>query len=97
VIRRVVTFLSKYQEYIKGLNNNNYCIIGYIRKSRTKTQDKSRVKLLQRMANKLRERSLVQKIFASVSSNATDSLQKRDLVKNQLIEKLEVEGDMQGK
>ncbi|KAI8142343.1 hypothetical protein BJV82DRAFT_517120 [Fennellomyces sp. T-0311] len=47
------------------------------------------------MSNKLRKRSLVQKVFASVSANASDSLFTRDLVKNGLLEKVEADGDMQ--
>ncbi|KAI8142348.1 hypothetical protein BJV82DRAFT_516977, partial [Fennellomyces sp. T-0311] len=98
VTRRIVTLLPKYQEYIKDLQKNGHTIIEYIRKSKPKTEDdESRIKLLQRMSNKLRKRSLVQKVFASVSANASDSLFTRDLVKNGLLEKAEADGDMQGK
>ena len=53
-IRHVVTLLSKYQEYIKGLQKNGRTVIGYTRKSKPKTEDyESRIKLLQRISNKL--------------------------------------------
>ncbi|KAG0173072.1 hypothetical protein DFQ28_009242 [Apophysomyces sp. BC1034] len=67
-----------------------------MRKSKkTGQDDESRINVLKRMSNKLQQRSLVQKVFASVSANANDALLKRDLVKNDILEKLEIDGDMQ--
>jgi hypothetical protein len=50
------------------------------------------------MCDRLRERSLVDKLFVSVCSNANHPISERDVkVDKKIIEKLDVDGNTQGK
>lgn len=50
------------------------------------------------MASRLKERSLVDKIFVSPRTNAYELMVERDLIKNEdLSKQLTVDGDAQGK
>lgn len=72
-------------------------MVEYARKSRREKDDATRVRLLQQMCRDLRKRSLVNKVFVSVSCDANGLLLERDIGKQeQIISKIKVDGDMQG-
>ncbi|KAI9267368.1 hypothetical protein BY458DRAFT_437347, partial [Sporodiniella umbellata] len=78
------------------LKENGHEIIGYIRKSTGEKDDSIRIRLLNQMSTNLKERSLVTKVFASVSCNANQPLLARDLKKNtDMLSKITADGDMQ--
>lgn len=74
----MVEYPGKYKRSIERLKEKGYDIIGYIRKSKGEEKDEVRVRLLNTMANRLRERSGVEKIFASPFTNSTDVMSERD-------------------
>lgn len=61
---------------MERLKEKGYDIIGYIWKSKGEEKDEVRVRLLNMMATRLRERSGVEKIFASPFTNSTDVSEK---------------------
>ncbi|KAI7866947.1 uncharacterized protein EV154DRAFT_540974 [Mucor mucedo] len=64
-------------------------IIGYVRKSPSDVNFETRLKLVQQMVDNLRDRSLVDKVYVSVSSHASSPFNERDLNKNDgIMEKL---------
>ncbi|CDS13306.1 hypothetical protein LRAMOSA05484 [Lichtheimia ramosa] len=82
--------------FVQDLKKEGYSIVGYARKSRKDESDESRTRLLQQMAKRLKQRSLVDKIFVSPRANANEFMAERDLIKNQdLLRKLDVDGDAQ--
>lgn len=98
IAKKVVDYLPNYQNYIEDLKKEGYIIVGYARKSTTNEDDDSRVRLLSQMIRRLRERSLVDKVFVSPRTNANDLMVDRDLVKNEeLSRQLNTCGDAQGK
>lgn len=98
IAKKVLDYLPHYQLFIQNLKKERYNIVGYARKSRTNENDESRIRLLQQMASRLKERSLVDKIFVSPRANANELIVERDLIKNEdLLKQLNVDGDAQGK
>lgn len=98
VVKFIVEQLPLYQQSIQSFKDNGHCVIGYIRKSRTKESDESRLKLLNMMCKKLKMRSMVEKIFVSYKSSASDSIMDRDVEDDQqVLEKLDADGNTQGK
>ncbi|KAL0144890.1 hypothetical protein V8B55DRAFT_1407661 [Mucor lusitanicus] len=96
IAKKVVDYLPNYQNYIEDLKKEGYIIVGYARKSTTNEDDDSRVRLLSQMIRRLRERSLVDKVFVSPRTNANDLMVDRDLVKNEeLSRQLNTCGDAQ--
>ncbi|KAI9473520.1 MAG: hypothetical protein EXX96DRAFT_463841, partial [Benjaminiella poitrasii] len=94
--KKVLNYLPHYQLFVQNLKKEEYNIVGYARKSRTNENDESRVRLLQQMARRLKERSLVDKIFVSPRANANELMVERDLTKNEdLLKELNVDGDAQ--
>lgn len=73
-------------------------IVGYARKSKaTRESDEGRVRLLQMMASRLKERSHVQRTYVIVSCNSKDPMSMRDMPRLELIDKIDnVDGTMQG-
>ncbi|ORX46122.1 hypothetical protein DM01DRAFT_1293980, partial [Hesseltinella vesiculosa] len=63
IAKKVLAYLPHYQLFIQGLKKEKYNIVGYARKSRSSETVESRIRLLQQMAKRLKERSLVDKIF----------------------------------
>lgn len=77
--------------FIKSLKEDGYFIVGYARKS-------TNVRLINQMCKNLKERSLVNKVFASVSCNADEELLTRDKKRREdLLSQINADGDMQGK
>ncbi|KAI9247256.1 hypothetical protein EDC94DRAFT_496553, partial [Helicostylum pulchrum] len=73
----IVEYRDHYQEYIRKLKQEEYSIIRYARKSEGPI-DGNRIRLLQLMCERLREISLVEKVFVSVCSNAILPIYERD-------------------
>ena len=97
IAKKVLDYLPHYQLFVKNLKEEKYNIIGYARKSRTNENDESRVRLLQQMTRRLKERSLVDKVFVSPRANANDLMVERDSTKDEdLLKQLNVDGDAQG-
>lgn len=91
-------YLPHYQLFVQNLKKERYTIVGYARKSRTTENDESRIRLLQQMARRLKERSLVDKIFVSPRANTNELMVERDLIKNEdLLKQMNVDADAQGK
>ncbi|ORE10849.1 hypothetical protein BCV72DRAFT_198897, partial [Rhizopus microsporus var. microsporus] len=90
--------LPRYQDMIKNLKEEEYYIAGYARKSVGEKNDQARVRLLNKVCQSLKERSLVNKVFVSVSYKADDELLTQDNKRNEdLLAKINAEGDMQDK
>ncbi|KAF7722064.1 hypothetical protein EC973_003746 [Apophysomyces ossiformis] len=97
IAKKVLDYLPHYQLFVQNLKDEGYNIVGYARKSRKNENDESRIRLLQQMAMRLKERSLVDKIFVSPRANANELMVERDLTKNEdLLKQLSVDGDAQG-
>jgi hypothetical protein len=69
---------SLHKLFVKNLEEEGYDLIGYIRKSKGKNNDATRIRLLEAMATRLRERSSVRTVYASPFSNSSDTGKKRD-------------------
>ncbi|KAG0166334.1 hypothetical protein DFQ29_001022 [Apophysomyces sp. BC1021] len=78
VAKGIKEYIPRYHEHLKKMKKVGCTIIGYCRKSRTIEDDETRVRLLQRMVNLMRTRSLVDKAFVSPYSAAGDEISTRD-------------------
>ncbi|KAG0175723.1 hypothetical protein DFQ28_003203 [Apophysomyces sp. BC1034] len=78
IAKAIKDYIPKYQEQLKQMKKNNDSIIGYCRKSCTSEDDEARVRLLQSMANKLKARSLVDRVYVSPYSMANGKIRSRD-------------------
>lgn len=83
--------------YTKLKKKDGYEVIGYVRKSPSDVDLETRRNLLQKMVDNLLDRSLVDKVYVSVSSLASSPLKERDLDENDdVIKKLKnVDGNTQ--
>ncbi|KAG0193421.1 hypothetical protein DFQ28_005425, partial [Apophysomyces sp. BC1034] len=72
-------------------------IIGYARKSKATTEDdKDRVRLLQLMVKRLKERSHVQRTYIALSCDNEEPLSTRDMPQPTTIHQIEgIDGTMQ--
>ncbi|SAM09788.1 hypothetical protein [Absidia glauca] len=70
VANKVVKHLPRYQNHIKALKKDGYCVIGYIRKSPGSETVETRLDLLHTMSLRLKERSLVNVVFATPHENS---------------------------
>ncbi|GAA5810826.1 hypothetical protein MFLAVUS_004253 [Mucor flavus] len=96
LLKEIVEIREEYQEYITNLKKEGYCILGYCRKSKTTAARDEVVKSLQNMIAGLKNRSLVESVYVTVSCNAKTPMNRRDLKKNMIIGELsEVNGDAQ--
>ncbi|KAG0847737.1 hypothetical protein G6F17_012265 [Rhizopus arrhizus] len=77
VLQNIVQY-DKFQEFIQEQKKNGFKIIGYARKSPGEKDTEKRARLLRTMIDKLKSRSLIQKVFVSECSSANDPLHKRD-------------------
>lgn len=94
----IATLPERYKEYITDLKQDGYNILGYCRKSRTKEDTNTNVVAsLQSMIVGLKERSLAESVYVTVSCNSKTPISKRDLKKNKILNELSgVAGDAQG-
>lgn len=97
VAYKISAYLSKYRVYIQKLKNENFIIVGYVRKSPGEEPIENRVRLLNNMVSKLKDRSLIDIVFASPSCKASDPITHRDVVRDTNLNKLDVAGDINGK
>jgi hypothetical protein len=95
----ICEYLPRYKASILNLKKNGYEIIGYVRKSPSDVNRETRLKLLQQMVNNLLDRSLVDKVYVSISSLASSPFNERDLnTTDEIMEKLKhVTGNTPGK
>lgn len=96
VAYKINNYLPSYQNFIKKLKEEGHTIIGYIRKSPGKEPDDRRRKLLNSMSSNLKERSLVDVVFASPCSQASDPMESRDLKEHPLLNQIDAAGSTQG-
>ncbi|KAI8979871.1 hypothetical protein BDB01DRAFT_851999 [Pilobolus umbonatus] len=97
-VESIISSIEKYQLLLKELKDENHRIIGYARKSKNKKDDDSRIRLLNQMAQKLEERSLVDMVFMSPTTNSNEPISSRDISKdNEMMSQLKAHGDTQGK
>ncbi|CEI97179.1 hypothetical protein RMCBS344292_11316 [Rhizopus microsporus] len=90
VVNEIVKYMPLYQQHIADLKESGYKIISYARKSVTEESDEQRVKILQNMVSRLRERPLVDAVFVFPCCSASGLISPRDMVsKSQLLKKLE--------
>lgn len=90
VVNEIVKYMPLYQQHIADLKESGYKITSYARKSVTEESDDQRVKMLQNMVSRLRERPLVDGVFVFPCCSASDLISPRDMVsKSQLLKKLE--------
>ncbi|KAL0077347.1 hypothetical protein J3Q64DRAFT_1646854, partial [Phycomyces blakesleeanus] len=79
-VQSIVQYGDKFKEFIKRQKNNVVNIVRYVRKlSHIKDKKKERARLLRRMINKLRSRSLIGNVFASRLSLTNKTFDKRDI------------------
>lgn len=89
LLEEICSCLPRYKASILNLKKNDYEIIGYVRKSPSDVDPERRLKLLQKMVDNLLDRSLVDKVYVSVSSPASSPFNERDLNKtDEIMEKL---------
>lgn len=97
LLEEICSCLPRYKASIQSLKKNDYEVIGYVRKSPSDVDLETRRNLLQKMVDNLLDRSLVDKVYVSVSSLASSPLKERDLDENDdVIKKLKnVDGNTQ--
>jgi hypothetical protein len=74
------SYTERYQMFINGLKKDDFSIIGYVRKSPGAEACDNIVGLLNRMMSCLKDRSLVEKVYASPKALASSLLSYRDIV-----------------
>ncbi|RCH78324.1 hypothetical protein CU098_007031, partial [Rhizopus stolonifer] len=79
IVQDIVQYGDKFKEFIQGQKSNGFEIVGYARKSPGEKDKEKRARLLRTMIDKLRSRSLVDKVFVSQSSLANEPFNKRDI------------------
>jgi hypothetical protein len=79
-IGRNMRVFAKIQSIHFKFEKKDYEIIGYVRKSPSDVDPETRLKLLQKMVDNLLDRSLVDKVYVSVSSLASSPFNERDLI-----------------
>lgn len=96
VIEDIVSHLPRYQCFIQNLKDEGYNVLGYTRMSKGEKDDGLCVRLLNQMCEKLKNRSLVSKILASVCCNANEPLLERDSNKQEhILQQVHADGDIQ--
>lgn len=95
VAYKINNYLPSYQNFIKKLKEEGHTIIGYMRKPPGKEPDDRRRKLLNSMSSNLKERSLVDVVFASPCSQASDPMESRDLKEHPLLNQIDAAGSTQ--
>ncbi|CAO3630214.1 unnamed protein product [Mucor hiemalis] len=96
IVKRIVLFLPEYQTEIRNLKKQGFKILGHARKSEGAEDHRTRIRLLNPMCRRLKERSLVDHVFVSYNSQANDPLAERDMKqKDELLTQLSAEGNTQ--
>ena len=88
VADNIQNYLSNYSKELETIKSNRYSIIGYIIKSRQRAGETEgdRVRVLNLMVQRLKERDLMwKKVFASSKSDSKDTLMKRDIPRPTII------------
>ncbi|KAG1041456.1 hypothetical protein G6F43_012094 [Rhizopus delemar] len=98
VCSSIINYLPAYKAHIIKLKDDGFQVIGYARKSPGEESEEVRIRLLQTMVDRLYERSLVDEVFVSPCSKASDPMKARDLKVNEAILKRisRVRGTTQG-
>lgn len=78
MLTSITDYLPNYQQSLKTLQNDDFEIIGYARKSPTTENLDTRVKLLESMINNLRSRSFATRIYVSACSRASKPFSERN-------------------
>lgn len=73
LLEEICSCLPRYKASIQSLKK----VIGYVRKSPSDVDPETRLNLLQKMVDNLLDRSLVDKVYVSVSSLASSPLKER--------------------
>ncbi|CAO3698321.1 unnamed protein product [Rhizopus microsporus] len=81
----ICQFLPLYQESIRNLKRSGCEIVGYARKSPSNDKFENGVKLLQKMADNLQNRSLASRIRVSFFSCASTTFSERDTTTDKFI------------
>lgn len=98
MLTSITEYLPNYQQSLKTLQNGEFEIIGYARKSPTTDNLDTRVKLLELMINNLRSRSFATRIYVSACSRPSTPFSERDLKNDEIYKKLNnIDGNTQGK
>lgn len=99
VCLNIINYLPAYKSHIMKIKGDDFQVIGYARKSPGEESEEVRIRLLQTMVDRLYERSLVDEVFVSPCSKASDPMKARDSKVNQAILKKisRVRGTTQGK
>lgn len=79
VIKNILEYNEKYQEFLKTQKELGVEIVGYVRKSSCDKNEQNRIRLIKRMVDNLRSRSIVDKVFVSKTSDADQPFHKRDI------------------
>lgn len=78
VLQNILQYNEKYQGYLKEQKKLGVEIVGYVRKSPCGKDEDNRTRLIQKMVHNLRNRSVVDKVFVSKSSAASQPFDTRD-------------------
>lgn len=79
VIKNILEYNEKYQGFLKTQKKLGVEIVGYVRKSSCDKNEQNRIRLIKRMVDNLRSRSIVDKDFVSKTSDADQPFHKRDI------------------
>ncbi|CAO3615634.1 unnamed protein product [Mucor hiemalis] len=71
--------MNEYLPSLKVLQNNEFEIVGYARKSPSADSLNNRIKLLQQMVDSLRYRTFATRVFVSANSRASTAFIERDV------------------
>ncbi|CAO3628474.1 unnamed protein product [Cunninghamella echinulata] len=78
VVKSLVEYVPKYKELVNKLKER-YELIGYVRKSKNYCEENDRIRLLQTMVKRLKERHAVDRVYVSPYSNSTETISTRDM------------------
>ncbi|KAI9489343.1 hypothetical protein BDB00DRAFT_770804, partial [Zychaea mexicana] len=77
IVEKITTALQHYQSSIRLMEHEKYEIVGYCRKSPGNKATRDRLRLMQHMVGRLQERSLVDKVFVSLSCKSNQPISER--------------------
>ncbi|ORZ11522.1 hypothetical protein BCR42DRAFT_454040 [Absidia repens] len=99
VAESICELLPKHQAFIRNLKSSGFTVVGYARKSLGTEDIATRLRLLQKMVDRLFKVSLTDKAFVSYSTNAADPITSRDshTESEHILQMHNVEGNTQAK